>query len=67
MRYVRIQKFAELTGNTEQAVQTKIARGTWVEGHEYRRAPDGNIYVDVEGYERWVEEVECAGASLPCH
>lgn len=55
MRYVRIKKFCELTGWTERAVQTKIYEGIWKAGHQYRKAPDGNICIDMEGYERWVE------------
>lgn len=54
-RYIRIPKFVEETGYTARAVETKIHRGVWIEGREYRRAPDGNILVDMEGYDRWVE------------
>jgi hypothetical protein len=54
-RYVRILKFVEETGYTARAVETKIHRGVWVEGREYRRAPDGCILMDMDGYERWVE------------
>lgn len=56
-RYVRIKKFADLTGYTEPAVQAKINKGVWIEGREYRRAPDGAVLIDIEGYERWVEGV----------
>lgn len=55
MKYKRIVKFAADTGYTEKAVQRKIEDGVWIEGKEYRRAPDGNILVDIEGFERWVE------------
>lgn len=55
IRYVRIPKFVDLTGYTERAVEDKIRRGVWVEGHEYRRAPDGHILVDLQGVEKWVE------------
>lgn len=52
-RFVRIAKFAELTGYTERAVQTKVQRGVWIEGKEYVLAPDNNILIDMEGYNRW--------------
>lgn len=56
VRYVRIPKFCELCGEyTPKAVQEKIRTGAWIEGCEYRRAPDGHILVDVEGFQRWVE------------
>lgn len=55
MRYVRINKFVELTGYTEKAVRRKIEEGVWVAGREYRRAPDSTIFIDMEGFARWVE------------
>ena len=54
-RYIRITKFVEETGYTKRAVETKILRGVWLEGKHYRRAPDGSILMDMEGYEKWVE------------
>jgi hypothetical protein len=54
-RYVTIGLAATVTGYTIVAIETKIARGIWVEGHEWRRAPDGRILIDLQGYERWVE------------
>lgn len=54
-RYVRIPKFCDETGYTARAVETKIHRGVWAEGRQYRRAPDGCIFIDMEGFEKWVE------------
>jgi hypothetical protein len=54
-RYVRVNKFVELTGYSDKAVRCKIAEGVWLEGRQYRRAPDGAILVDMMGYEKWVE------------
>jgi hypothetical protein len=54
-RYVRVRKFAEISGCTEKAIHRKVEEGVWLLGHEYRRAPDGTICIDVEGYNRWVE------------
>lgn len=55
-RYVRLTLFEKLTGYTQKAVRRKIETGVWIEGREYRRAPDGHIIVDLQGYERWVEK-----------
>lgn len=55
MRYVRVSKFCELTGYTDKAVRRKIQEGVWKAGREFRRAPDGTILIDMEGYARWVE------------
>jgi len=55
VRYVRISMFTTLTGWTDKAVRRKIEDGVWKQGREYRRAPDGAVLIDLEGYERWVE------------
>jgi hypothetical protein len=54
-RYVRLPLFEKMTGYTQKAVRRKIEEGAWVEGRQYKRAPDGHILVDMEGYARWVE------------
>lgn len=56
VRYVRLPRFEQLTGYTQKAVRRKIEAGVWLEGREYRRAPDGRIMVDLEGYKKWVEQ-----------
>lgn len=53
-RFVTIGLAAVRTGLTPKAIERKIERGDWAEGRHYRRAPDGRIYVDIEGYEKWV-------------
>lgn len=54
-RYILIRRFCELTGYTVKAVEGKIASGAWIEGREYRRAPDGRILIDLQGFEKWAE------------
>lgn len=54
-RYVLITRFCEVTGYTDKAVRRKMQDGIWVEGREFRKAPDGHIMIDLEGYTRWVE------------
>lgn len=55
VRYVLPVVFEQLTGYTVKAVERKIEDQVWREGKEYRRAPDGRILVDLEGFEKWVE------------
>ena len=54
-RYVRVHLFEALTGYSAKAVERKIASGVWMEGREFKRAPDGHVLIDMKGYERWVE------------
>lgn len=58
-RYVRIGGklywVAEyLTGLTTKAMQQKIDDGVWVQDQEWVKAPDGNRYLYIPGYENWV-------------
>lgn len=55
VRYLRVCKFAADTGWTEKAIRRKIEDGVWMQGRQYKRAPDGSILIDVEGYKKWVE------------
>jgi len=58
--YVVIPLAAAMTGLTEKAIRRKIETGVWTEGRQYRRGPDGHIYISVKGFAQWVE----AGAGL---
>jgi hypothetical protein len=53
--YVTIAKAEELTGYTQYAIRTKIARGVWLEGRQWRRAPDGRVLLSLIGITAWVE------------
>ncbi len=55
VRYLTIGKFAAETGYTEKAVRSKIHDGTWEENKIWKKAADGRILIDVQGYEEWVE------------
>lgn len=54
-RYVLLSLATLLTGYTVKAMQRKIERGDWQQDKEWRRAPDGRIFIDLVGYEKWVE------------
>ncbi|QII84206.1 DUF1233 family excisionase [Bordetella hinzii] len=54
--YVTISLAAAITGLTEKAIRRKIEEGKWVEGREYRRSPDGGLFISVKGYQAWVEK-----------
>jgi hypothetical protein len=54
-RYVLLNIAAQMTGYTVKAMERKIERGDWIEGKVWRRAPDGRIFVDLIGFQKWVE------------
>jgi hypothetical protein len=55
LRYVTISKFSAESGYTEDAVRTKIRDGIWPENKVWKKAPDGRILINTEGYDEWVE------------
>lgn len=55
LRYVTITLASIYTGYSVAAIKQKIHRGDWQEGKEYRHAPDGRVFVDLQGVQRWVE------------
>lgn len=54
-QYVTIALASLITGLTEKAIRRKIEDGKWLEGREWRRSPDGGIFISLTGYQKWVE------------
>ena len=54
-RFVVIALAATITGLTKRAIEGKIRNGHWGEGRQYRKGPDGRIYIDMQGFEKWVQ------------
>lgn len=54
-RYVTVALAAKMLGLTVAAIRKRVQRGQWIEGKEWRRGPDGRIWVDTEGIVKWVE------------
>ena len=55
LRYVTISKFAQESGYTENAIRAKITAGVWLMDMVWKKAPDGRVLIDIEGYANWVE------------
>ena len=51
-RFVTIELAEVLTGFSQAAIRTKIARGVWLEGRQWVKR-EGRVLIDMEGYERW--------------
>lgn len=54
--YVTIALAAVITGLSEKAIRRKIEEGKWIDGREYRRSPDGGIFISIKGFAQWVEK-----------
>ncbi len=55
-RFVTVELAATVIGLTAKAIRRKIEDGMWAEGIQYRRAPDGRVYVDLRKFEAWVAQ-----------
>lgn len=53
--YVTVALAATITGLSEKAIRRKMQDGKWLEGREYRKSPDGGIFISIKGYVDWVE------------
>jgi hypothetical protein len=47
---VPITVASSITGYSAKAIRRKIENGVWLEGREFRRAPDGHVLISLKGY-----------------
>lgn len=62
LRFKTIAQFSLESGYSKEAIRGKIRDGIWVEGRVWKKAPDGHVLINVEGYNEWVEN----GNGLAC-
>jgi len=55
MKWVKLSKYCELSGDTPDAVYAKNRRHIWKEGAHYRKAADGCIWINTEEVDKWAE------------
>ncbi len=55
MKWIRLKKYCELTGDTPRAVHARRHKGQWMEGCQSRIGPDGNLWINLLEVEKWVE------------
>jgi len=55
MKWVKLAKYADLSGDTPDAVHAKRKKGQFVDGIHCKIAGDGNLWVNTEAVEKWVE------------
>ncbi|UBB16170.1 excisionase [Comamonas odontotermitis] len=53
-RFVTVELAATMTGLSAAAIRKRTERGVWLEGKEWRRGPDGRVWIDTKGIEAWV-------------
>jgi len=61
MKWVRLKKYCELSGDTAYAVHHRRSRGVWLDGVHTRIAADRRLWVNLDEVNKWVEQGLCGG------
>ena len=61
IRWVKLDKYAELTGDTIDAAKHRIKLGKWLHGDQVKIV-DGRLWVNLRSVERWADEWGTLGA-----
>ena len=54
-RWVKLPRHCAVTGDTSDAVHARRRKQIWTDGVQCRLGPDGNLYINPEEYNKWVE------------
>lgn len=54
-RWIRLALHCTATGDTPDAVHARRRKRQWQDGVQCRVGPDGNLYINPEEYNKWVE------------
>ncbi|MFO3210892.1 excisionase [Legionella pneumophila serogroup 2] len=55
VKWVKLKKYCQISGDTSNAVHAKRKRGMWLDGIQCKIGPDGNIWINLIEVEKWVE------------
>lgn len=55
MKWVKLKKYCADSGETPASVHAKRRAGQFIDGVHTRVADDGNLWVNVEAVDAWVE------------
>lgn len=50
--YITVALAALITGLTEKAIRRTIEDGKWLACREYRKSPDGGLFISIKGYQQ---------------
>ncbi len=56
LKWVKLCKYVELSGETRDSVHAKRRAGHFIDGVHTKIADDGNLWVNLEKVQEWVEQ-----------
>jgi len=54
MKWVKLEKYCELSGDSKQAVYFRRKTFVWIEGVHLRKDPQNRLWVNLEEVENWL-------------
>lgn len=55
MKWVKLKKYCELSGDTINGAHAKRKKGLWLDGRQCKLGPDGNLWVNLLEIDKWIE------------
>jgi len=56
LKWVKLKKYTQLTGDTESAVHSRRRSAKWIDGIHCKVLEDRNLWVNLIAAEEWVEK-----------
>lgn len=63
LRWIRLATYCRLSGDSADAVHARRRKRQWVDGLHCRVGPDGNLWVNPEEINKWVEGQDPSASS----
>lgn len=67
LNWIRLAKYCELSGDSSDAVHARRRKRQWIDGLHCRVGPDGNLWVNPEEVNKWVEGLHQQSANSSVH
>ncbi len=58
MKWVKLKKYCQLSGDTPPAIHARRHKQQWLDGVHSKVGPDGNLWINMIEVEKWVEKSE---------
>lgn len=55
MQWVKLEKYADISGDSVDSVKARLKTGKWMHGNQCK-VVDGRIWVNLSAAEQWVEK-----------
>jgi len=63
LKWVRLQKYCELSGDTPNAVYIRRRKGQWINNVQCRLGPDKKLWINLQEVEKWIERTSPSHAA----